>query len=87
MLYMILAMTILLITYFYNDLYVLNVSVNIGPEYTVLFNDLLIAYGDNVPLKIIPEPHISLTRTVVLLHHWIDTFIDSVRLQFRNYTR
>lgn len=63
------------------------IPFNTGPEYTVLFNDLVTATGGTVPLKIIPEPHISLTRTVVLLHHWIDTFIDSVRLQFGNYTR
>lgn len=63
------------------------IPFNIGPEYTVLFNDLVTVIGDTVPLKMIPEPHISLTRTVVLLHHWIDTFIESVRVQFGNYNR
>uniref|UniRef100_A0A1B6INN0 U6 snRNA phosphodiesterase n=1 Tax=Homalodisca liturata TaxID=320908 RepID=A0A1B6INN0_9HEMI len=32
-----------------------------------------------VAFKVVPEPHVSLTRTVVLLHHWIDNFITSVR--------
>lgn len=63
------------------------VPFNVGPEYTVLFDNLLAVTGSGILLKMIPEPHISLTRTVVLLHHWIDTFIDSVRQQFNNYTR
>jgi len=32
-----------------------------------------------VPLKVVDEYHISLTRTVVLRHHWIEPFIESVQ--------
>jgi hypothetical protein len=32
-----------------------------------------------VSLKPVDEHHISLTRTVVLRHHWIDSFMESVR--------
>ncbi|XP_068081275.1 U6 snRNA phosphodiesterase 1 [Anabrus simplex] len=31
------------------------------------------------PMKLIKDLHISLTRTVILRHHWIEPFTDSVR--------
>ncbi|XP_075218597.1 U6 snRNA phosphodiesterase 1 isoform X2 [Lycorma delicatula] len=43
------------------------------------FCDAMIANAEQyVKLTAIPDPHISLTRTFVLLHHWIDSFVKSV---------
>lgn len=41
----------------------------------------------NDQLKIIEEPHLSLTRTVVLRHHWIDPFIETVQTKLRGCSR
>ncbi|CAG9818638.1 unnamed protein product [Phaedon cochleariae] len=37
------------------------------------------AIPSNIEVKQIDEFHISLTKTVILKHHWIDSFIDSLR--------
>uniref|UniRef100_A0A1B6KUX3 U6 snRNA phosphodiesterase n=2 Tax=Graphocephala atropunctata TaxID=36148 RepID=A0A1B6KUX3_9HEMI len=45
------------------------------------------AARSGVDLMTVPEPHVSLTRTVVLLHHWIDNFITSVRSKLGHLPR
>lgn len=38
----------------------------------------------NLQLEPVDDYHISLTKTLILRHHWIDSFVDTVRkkLQF-----
>ena len=38
----------------------------------------------NIKLEICEDFHISLTRTVVLRHHWIESFVASVRKQLED---
>ncbi|XP_054287241.1 U6 snRNA phosphodiesterase 1 [Macrosteles quadrilineatus] len=47
----------------------------------------LVGQQAGIELKTIQETHISLTRTVVLLHHWIESFVSSVRLAISHFPR
>lgn len=40
---------------------------------------IVCAASAGVQLKTVADPHISLTRTVVLQHHWIHSFISSIK--------
>ncbi|RZF43731.1 hypothetical protein LSTR_LSTR009154 [Laodelphax striatellus] len=48
---------------------------------------LRLVVGNEIELKRIDNLHISLSKTVVLLHHWIDAFVESLQQQFRVYPR
>lgn len=41
----------------------------------------------NISLQKVPNIHISLTRTVVLRHHWIDQFIMTVKSKLIGFKR
>ncbi|XP_069702015.1 U6 snRNA phosphodiesterase 1 isoform X1 [Periplaneta americana] len=62
------------------------VYIHYEPEPAVSsFTDVVLECCKNtVPLKSVDKQHISLTRTVILKHHWIDSFIDSVQKSVRN---
>lgn len=51
-----------------------NCDVNINTIVTQLASVL-----PDVPLKPTDNFHISLTKTVVLRHHWIEPFVESVK--------
>ncbi|PNF43255.1 U6 snRNA phosphodiesterase [Cryptotermes secundus] len=51
-----------------------------GPAVSSFVDVVLECCKTTVVLKPVDEHHISLTRTVVLRHHWIDSFFESVRL-------
>lgn len=42
---------------------------------------------DNMEMHPMEELHMSLTRTVILRHHWIDEFIRSVTNATQSYSR
>lgn len=44
-----------------------------------IVTELLAAVVPNVPLKPTDDFHISLTKTVILRHHWIDLFVESIK--------
>ncbi|XP_028131639.1 U6 snRNA phosphodiesterase 1 isoform X1 [Diabrotica virgifera virgifera] len=46
----------------------------------------IIAAIPNIPLISVDDFHISLTKTVILKHHWINSFVDGVRLK-TNYLK
>ena len=50
-----------------------------GPAVSSFMDVVLECCKTVVPMKPSDDCHISLTRTVVLRHHWIESFIESVR--------
>lgn len=42
---------------------------------------------ESVQIHKIDELHLSLTRTVILQHHWIDEFVQSVEQSVKNSSR
>ncbi|PSN39436.1 hypothetical protein C0J52_12355 [Blattella germanica] len=56
-----------------------------GPAVKSFVDVVLECSKSTVSLKPSEECHVSLTRTVVLRHHWIDSFIESVRECFRDF--
>jgi hypothetical protein len=56
-----------------------------GPnlELVELVEEKLKEYG----LEIIENPHISLTRTVVLQYHWIQRFVNDVKSKLSSIQR
>lgn len=44
-----------------------------------IVTELLAAVVPNVPLKPTDDFHISLTKTVILRHHWIELFVESIK--------
>ncbi|XP_039300544.1 U6 snRNA phosphodiesterase-like isoform X2 [Nilaparvata lugens] len=49
--------------------------------------NLKLTLGDKINLRQIDNLHISLSKTVVLLYHWINTLVESLQLQFQTYPR
>ncbi|KAJ8927871.1 hypothetical protein NQ314_019615 [Rhamnusium bicolor] len=41
----------------------------------------------NIELKKAEDFHISLTRTVILKHHWISSFVDSIKLNISHFKK
>lgn len=41
----------------------------------------------NVNLTVCEDFHVSLSRTVVLRHHWIEGFNSSIKKQIEDFTR
>ncbi|KAG8230354.1 hypothetical protein J437_LFUL000625 [Ladona fulva] len=60
-------------------------------EPTLVMNsliDVIIAlFEHDITLKKVEDLHISVTKTVVLRHHWIDPFIDSVQEAISSFSR
>jgi len=52
-------------------------------ELVEIIQEKLAEYG----LEIIENPHISLTKTVVLQYHWIRQFINDVKLNVSSIQR
>lgn len=52
-------------------------------ELVEIIQEKLTEYG----LEIIENPHISLTRTVVLQYHWIQRFISDVKFNVTSIQR
>ncbi|KDR11881.1 U6 snRNA phosphodiesterase isoform X2 [Zootermopsis nevadensis] len=50
-----------------------------GPAVSSFVDVVLECCKMSVPVKPIDDHHISLTRTVVLRHHWINSFMESVQ--------
>lgn len=67
--------------------YVISISVEPGPAVSSFVDVVLECCKTTVVLKPVDEHHISLTRTVVLRHHWIDSFFESVRLCIKELPR
>lgn len=58
------------------------------PELVHHINSILLnCKKNNVDLTICDDFHVSLTRTVVLRHHWIEGFNSSIRKQIEDFTR
>lgn len=56
------------------------------------YSDLIVslqavALRHRVKMTEVKEPHISLTRTVVLMHHWILEVVSSVKIKFKRLRR
>jgi hypothetical protein len=45
------------------------------------------ATSQNLHLKCFDDFHISLTKTVILKHHWIDSFIDTLKENISYFNR
>jgi len=57
------------------------------PELVHHINSILLnCKKNNVDLTICDDFHVSLTRTVVLRHHWIEGFNSSIRKQIEDFT-
>lgn len=65
----------------------ISISVEPGPAVSSFVDVVLECCKMTVVLKPVNEHHISLTRTVVLRHHWIDSFLESVRLCIKELPR
>jgi len=62
-----------------------HLSWNISPKLIDNINSILLrCQENNVNLTVSDDFHISLTRTVVLRHHWIEGFNSSVRKQMED---
>ncbi|CAG9864653.1 unnamed protein product [Phyllotreta striolata] len=46
-----------------------------------LVNEIIRCAPESINLKPVDDFHISLTKTVILRHHWINPFVDSVKLR------
>jgi hypothetical protein len=57
----------------------ISISVEPGPAVSSFVDVVLECCKTVVLLKPVDELHISLTRTVVLRHHWIKSFNESVQ--------
>lgn len=55
-------------------------------EMTKLVNHLIESM-DPIGLKPVDDYHVSLTKTVVLRHHWIESFVESVKQQVATLRR
>ncbi|CAH0390462.1 unnamed protein product [Bemisia tabaci] len=52
-----------------------------------ILSDAIEICGTEIDLKPIEKPHISLTRTVVLQHHWIDTLVEDIKKSISKVNR
>lgn len=52
--------------------------------HTMLKNDLL---SHGIQAEIIPEPHMSLSKTLVIPHHWIEPLVDSLGKNMQHIRR
>ncbi|KAL0155720.1 hypothetical protein M9458_049983 [Cirrhinus mrigala] len=51
-----------------------------------LLNEMMaVAAGHGVPLTLSEEFHLTLSKTVVLRHHWIQPFIQSIRTSLTQF--
>uniref|UniRef100_A0A0K8T016 U6 snRNA phosphodiesterase n=1 Tax=Lygus hesperus TaxID=30085 RepID=A0A0K8T016_LYGHE len=55
--------------------------------FDLLCDQIIDHCNPTVALKKIQEPHVSLTRTFVLLYHWIDSFVSSVKGSLQTFSR
>jgi hypothetical protein len=60
-------------------LYMISISVEPGPAVSSFVDVVLECCKTVISFKPVTDPHISLTRTVVLRHHWIQSFTESVQ--------
>lgn len=51
---------------------------NLGVDLRKVVNEL-ITMLPNVPLVLADRFHISLTKTIVLRHHWIEPFVQTIK--------
>ncbi|XP_077982986.1 U6 snRNA phosphodiesterase 1-like isoform X2 [Glandiceps talaboti] len=58
---------------------------NPDEKFHQLISSLLQVVPSNLDMQTVEDFHISLSRTVILRHHWIDSFIDSVRQRLSNW--
>ncbi|KAK9502402.1 hypothetical protein O3M35_011185 [Rhynocoris fuscipes] len=56
-------------------------------SFDILCDQIIELCKPKVDLKRINDPHISLTRTFILLYHWIDSFVLSVKKSLRSFHR
>jgi len=57
----------------------ISISVEPGPAVSSFVDVVLECCKTVISFKPVTDPHISLTRTVVLRHHWIQSFTESVQ--------
>ncbi|KAK9952191.1 hypothetical protein ABG768_018044 [Culter alburnus] len=53
----------------------------------VLNEMMVVAAAHDIPLKVSEEFHLSLSKTVVLRHHWIQPFIQSIRTGLTHFQK
>lgn len=60
-------------------------SVFVGPQMELIdiVQEKLTEWG----LEVIENPHVSLTKTVVLQYHWIQRFINDIKCQLQAIQR
>ncbi|XP_077982985.1 U6 snRNA phosphodiesterase 1-like isoform X1 [Glandiceps talaboti] len=61
------------------------IPYNPDEKFHQLISSLLQVVPSNLDMQTVEDFHISLSRTVILRHHWIDSFIDSVRQRLSNW--
>jgi hypothetical protein len=59
--------------------YMISISVEPGPAVSSFVDVVLECCKTVISFKPVTDLHISLTRTVVLRHHWIQSFTESVQ--------
>ncbi|XP_014250720.1 U6 snRNA phosphodiesterase [Cimex lectularius] len=58
-----------------------------NPPFDLLCDQIIEFCEPEIELKRVEEPHISLTRTFVLLYHWIDNFVSAVKGSIQTFSR
>ena len=46
-----------------------------------------VAVPEDIELKCFQDLHLSLTRTVILRYHWIDSFVSTLRDNLSHFTK
>lgn len=42
---------------------------------------------DNIGLRACEDFHLSLTKTVILKHHWIESFVNTIKTNLSHFTK